>query len=209
MPPEVITPRFVPTPSTNVLPATYQGGASKIVTIGATKANDGKGTVPGEEPYVRNDLPGPQRLFLRDSEAKFFERIRHERKKTGQGPAIFPPEPIISKEPFKPRAFARITPLVEPCYVYHQRLYFEQPNFERVGYDFGVLQPAICLGVFYYDMALLPYHMWSHPTELGETNIGKCLPGDAAPFRIPCERFSVSGLLGQSATVIGLGYLIP
>ena len=55
----------------------------------------------------------------------------------------------------------------------------------------------------------LPYHIWSDLNVRYECNAGKCLPGDRAPFLIPRERFSVTGLLGQSGTMIGLGFLFP
>ena len=107
------------------------------------------------------------------------------------------------------RNLRRMAEHVEPCFVMHRRLLFEQPNFERVGYNFGVLQPAICLGVFYYDMALLPYHAWSDLHNRVDCNVGKCLPGDQAPLLLPLERFSVTGLAAQAGTITGLAFLFP
>lgn len=168
---------------------------------------------PGEdrvEPYVRTELPGPQRLFTRESEADFFDRISKEMlKQPGMNRAVFPESSILSREPYKRRDFPEMVEVVEPSYVCHRRLYFEQPNFERIGYNFGVLQPAICLGVFYYDMALLPYHVWTDVHDRGECNVGKCLPGDPAPLLVPRERLSVTGALGQAGTILGFVYLFP
>src|SRR5439155_17432134 len=105
--------------------------------------------------------------------------------------------------------FPKMVELVEPSYVCHGRLLWEQPNFERLGYNFGVLQPALCLGVFYYDTALLPYHVWSDWRCTMDCTYGRCMPGDQAPLLVPRERFSVTGLVGQSATLIGIGFLFP
>jgi hypothetical protein len=163
----------------------------------------------GDEMYLRTELPGPQRFFQRDSESAFFERIAQETKRQSGGRAIFPQDPVVAVEPFTPRRYPKMTALVEPSYVCHTRLLFEQPNFERTGYDFGVLTPAICLGVFYYDAAMMPYHIWSDLRHHDDCNVGKCLPGDPAPFRVNCERFSVTGLVGQGAFATGVGFLFP
>src|SRR5205807_8227795 len=96
---------------------------------------------------------------------------------------------------------------VDPCYVSHRRLYFEQPNFERTGYDFGVLQPALCVGAFYYDLVLLPYHFCTNPQDRNEYSVGKCLPGDQAPLLLRRERFSATGLLGMTGVATGIGLL--
>ena len=215
-PPAVVTPRFVPAtkapalvvpaagiearPVSTVLPPMPQPAAMRPPAV----AED------AIQLFATTDLPGPQRQFKRESEAQFFERIAQDfRKQTGAGKAIFPAEPIISKDPFRPRDFPHVMRHVEPGYVCHGRLYFEQPNFERTGYDFRVLQPAICLGVFYYDLALLPYHAWTDLQNRTECSAGKCLPGDQAPLLLPCERFSVTGLIGQSGAILGLSLLFP
>jgi hypothetical protein len=168
---------------------------------------------PGEERfdrYIRLELPGPQRLFSRESEEAFFDRISMEMNtQPGSNRAIFPESSVVGTGPFKRREFPEMIEVVEPSYVAHRRLYFEQPNFERTGYNFGLLQPAVCLGVFYYDAAMLPYHIWTDLRDRGETNAAKCLPGDPAPFLIPRERLSVTGAVGQVGTVFGLLYLFP
>jgi hypothetical protein len=171
---------------------------------------------------LRTDLPGPQRQFMRESEANFYERVRQDAKRhPGGTPAIFPSdEPVISRVTYVQPSYPRLDPrtrlpympnstLVESGFVIHHRLLFEQPNFERVGYDFGVAQTFAQLGVFYYDLALLPYHACSTPQPAFESNIGKCLPGDPAPFVIPRERLSVTGLVGEAGGIIGLSYLFP
>lgn len=212
---EYITPRFVTSPRTGptnaVAPVHYAQPVDEqqpIVPIAAQMPPRG----PGDDrmdAYVRTELPGPQRLFQRESEGQFFERIAQDMKKQpGATRAIFPESPVISKEKYAPRRFESMPAVVvEPSYVCHRRLLFEQPNFERAGYNFGILQPAIGIGIFYYDLALMPYHACSNLHDLGDCSVGKCLPGDPAPMYLPRERFSVTGLLGQSASIVGLAYL--
>lgn len=199
------------------LPMVYQppqgkNGAPPRVLASANEAADS---------FVRTELPGPQRLFMRESEAQFYERVRQEvKRRPGDGPAIFPQEPIISKASYIQPPYPRVDPIdkkpylprvevVEPSYVCHRRLLFEQPNFERAGWNFGAVQPALQMGIFYYDLAMLPYHFYSDLRHPGECSTGKCLPGDPAPFVVPIERFSVTGVIGQAGALIGGLYLFP
>jgi hypothetical protein len=64
------------------------------------------------------------------------------------------------------------------------------------------------LATFYYDVALAPYHLWSNFSNRGECSVGKCLPGDGAPFTVPVERFSVTGVIGEMGAIIGGAYLL-
>ena len=196
------------------MPAQHRS-PSGVVPAAYTPPPVAQGAMPrpqaGEEGdglYLHMELPGPQRLFMRDSESQFFDRLAQNMKKADGTRAIFPDEPVVSKQAYRPRNFPRMVELVEPSYVCHGRLLWEQPNFERTGYDLGVLQPAICMGVFFYDTALFPYHCWSDLSGRGDCSVGKCMPGDQAPFVVPCERFSVTGIVGQTGAMIGLGFLL-
>ncbi|MSQ95739.1 MAG: hypothetical protein EXR98_14455 [Gemmataceae bacterium] len=223
-----ITPKFVPVKkgsakSVQTAPAKPANAITPITFVQPMPALQPRKLGAPEdsaEVYVRLELPGPQRLFTRESESQFFERLAQDIRKTPGARAIFPEEPSISKVTLTQMPFPRVDPItkktyafqqttVEPCYVYHGRLYFEQPNFERTGWNFGVLQPAISLGVFYYDLALLPYHVCSDLQRGAECSAGKCLPGDPAPLLLPRERFSVTGLVGQTSVILGGYYLFP
>jgi hypothetical protein len=173
-----------------------------------------------EYSLVRTNLPGPQSLFHRESEDRFFERLRKQGKKGPNDLFYLPEEPPVSTisqtqhfypriDPITNEPFERHPLLVEPAYVCHGRLYFEQPNFERIGWDFGILQPGIELSIFYYDLVMLPYHSCSDLNCHYECSAGKCLPGDKAPLTVPCERFSVTGAIGEAAAIIGGIYMIP
>lgn len=156
------------------------------------------------------ELPGQERLFQRFSETEVFKRIEESAStKAGAGRVFFPEYPPISKEPFKPRAFAPMVEVVEPLVLEHGRLFFEQPNFERQGWDLGFFTTAINLGVFYYDVAMFPYHYWTRPCGCCDSSAGKCLPGDPTPLYLYHEPLSITGLAGQAATVVGGVFIFP
>jgi hypothetical protein len=159
---------------------------------------------------VVTELPGMDRIFRRESEKAFFQRLRDDYVERKPGTrVIFPPETPLTTEAFQRRKFPHLVRSVEPAYVCHGRLLFEQPNFERQGWDLGILTPVVNLGVYYYDLALLPYHCATRPFERTDCSAGKCLPGDPTPLYFYPEEFSVTGLAGQAAVVTGLFFLFP
>ncbi len=154
------------------------------------------------------EFPGPEAIFRRESEGEWRERIRQEAMAERQR-VTFPEEVPVSTEPFKRRQFPPMVRGVEPNYVCHGRLFFEQKNFERAGWDLGVLNPVVSLGIYYYDLATLPYHFMTRPFEQTDCSAGKCLPGDPTPLYLYRGEFSVTGLVGEAAVVTGLFYLFP
>lgn len=165
------------------------------------------GPVEGEEDLdfaINTDLPGPDRLFRRESEKQVFERIRQDaRRKAGNPRVVFPAEPVLSTATYAGRSFPRTMEWVEPGYVCHGRLMFEQPNLERQGWNLGVLTPVAAVTGFYYDLALFPYHYWTRPLQRWDCSAGKCLPGDPSPLLFYPEEYSLTGLLGQAAFIAG------
>jgi len=218
-----VTPKFVPTGQRDVelITATHEEAPnSKQPGIkNGVQQVGGQSEKTTDQYVIRTELPGPQRQFMRESQAKFYDRIRQELKSQGStNPAIFPEDMPVSKEVYTRPSYPRVDPLlrqpfpemielVEPAYVCHRRLLFEQPNFERAGWNLGAAQPLAHITVFYYDLALMPYHFYSDFRNRGECSVGKCLPGDPAPFTVPIERFSVTGLIGEAGAIIGGLYL--
>lgn len=173
----------------------------KVVRTGAQMAGRTKTETEDIDFFVRTELPDPGELFRRDSEAQLFERIRQEaRKRPGTTRVIFPTEPVIGKGPYEGRHFPQALETVEPFYVCHRRLLFEQPNFERYGWSLGAVQPGVELLVFYYDVLMLPYHIWERPCQDYDCSAGKCLPGDPTPLWLWRERFSLTGLAAEVGT---------
>jgi hypothetical protein len=193
--------------------AVYFGKSAGQDAIQQTAQTPAKAKERADDSYdfsVATELPGPDRVFRRQSESEFLERIRQEsRVKPGQGRIIFPEEQPLTTETYERRHFPHIVKGVEPAYVCHGRLFFEQPNFERQGWDLGYLTPLVNLGVYYYDLALLPYHCATCPFQRTDCSAGKCLPGDPTPFYLYPEKLSVTGLVGQATVVTGLFYLFP
>ena len=67
------------------------------------------------------------------------------------------------------------------------RNFLEQRNFERYGWDLGVLQPVLSTGLFYADFVTLPLHWLADPFRCYDCNAGLCLPGDPVPLLwYPC-----------------------
>jgi hypothetical protein len=158
---------------------------------------------------IHPELPGIIDLTRRLSEAQLFESIRQEaRKRPGSGRIAFPVEPVIGTEPYAGRRFHQMVTTVEPAYICHKRLLFQQANFERFGWDVGAIQPSLHLLIFWYDMVFLPYHIWERPCQDFDCTAGRCLPGDPTPFRIPRERFSLSGLAAEIGTFFGGAFII-
>jgi len=137
-------------------------------------------------PLLRLDLPGPQGLFRLESEDQLRERLRQEAKQrpgVARGNLEFPDDRItLSKEPFPTRYWQQQVEVVEPYYVAYRKLYFNQINLSRYGWDMGVLAPLISAGTFVVDFASMPLQILSDPCRCFEYNTGYFLPGDPVPF---------------------------
>jgi hypothetical protein len=167
---------------------------------------------PGESEIPSLEPPGPQEIFKLDSEARFQERLRQKgRDRTPPEPIQFPDEAIavVGKGPYQGRHFAQRDMLVEPSYVCYGRLYFEDKNSERYGWDLGFIQPFMSAGIFYWDLATLPYRFWTNPCRWYECSSGYCLPGDPVPYLIYPPQISLTGIAAEAATVVGLLAAFP
>jgi hypothetical protein len=163
---------------------------------------------------IQLEPPGPDRLFRVESEANFYERIRQETRGRQSADRIverveFPVEPVLATGSFPGRTFPPLQEVVEPNYLCYGRLYFEEKNSERYGWDLGIIQPLVSAGAFYCDLLWLPYHMGTEPCRKYECNAGYCLPGDPVPYLIYPPEFSVTGLAAETAVVAGLLYIFP
>ena len=152
-------------------------------------------------------LPGPNELYRRRlSEAQWQEQQRQDAKRFGVNKKVIFPEPLVlTTEKFKPRAWSPSISYVTPGYVVHDRLLFEQINFERYGWELGVLGPPVQAGTYFIDLAMLPYRLLSRPLDQMDTSAGKYLPGDNVPLMLYPESFSITGLAGT----VGLYGLAP
>jgi hypothetical protein len=167
---------------------------------------------PGEDTDYQIQLtpPGSQRLFRMESENRLHERMRQEALQRPQPERIeFPKYEPLSKEAFAGRAWPQQYEVVEPAYVCYRRLYFEDLNSERYGWDLGFIQPFVSAGKFFTDVAFLPYHLGTDWKRHHECNSGYCLPGDPVPYRLYPPGVSTAGTAAQVGTVLAILAIFP
>jgi hypothetical protein len=159
---------------------------------------------------IRFDPPGPDLYFRRESENQVFDRILQEAQaRPGAARVVFPERAPPSRDPYEPRRFLQMVAEIEPAFVMHRRLFFEQPNFDRYGSELGALQPGISTLRFFYDVALLPYHKWSYPRQHWDSSAGKLLPGDVVPLYWQREPLTLTGLTAQAMAITGGLFALP
>jgi hypothetical protein len=176
---------------------------------GVVQAQAPPPAAPGEAEFPV-EPPGPEIVFQLESEAALFVRLQNEARANGKlQPLEFPHEPVVSREKYYGRDWPRRVCSVEPNVVCYPRLLFEQPNFERYGWDLGIWSPVVSAGKFYADVALLPYHAFSDPFRCYDCNAGYCLPGDPVPLLLyPCE-VSATGAVAEAGAVVTLLAVFP
>ncbi len=179
----------------------------------APKLGDMRAADTGDqgEYSVQLEPPGPQRLFRLESERSLQERMRQEALQRPNPERInFPEEPDVSGgRPWQLRAFAPSHEVVEPCYLCYGKLFFEERNSERFGWDLGWIQPFVSAANFYKDVALLAYHWGSDPCGCSDCDSGYCLPGDPVPYVLYPPGLSVKGLVAEGAAWVGLAAICP
>ena len=113
-------------------------------------------------------------------------------------------DPIVARVGTTPPMRA----LLEPGFVVHRRLYFEDKNSERYGWELGLAQPLLSLAIFYKDVLLYPAHLGSNMRERYSTNAGKYLPGSPVPYYIYPPEITVVGFVIGSAAIVGTVFLL-
>ncbi len=99
--------------------------------------------------------------------------------------------------------------VIEPNYVIYRRLYFQQNNFERYGWDLGPVTSVVSAATFLADFLTLPYHAFTDPCRCMESNAGWCLPGDPVPLMLYPPELSLTGTLAEAGTVLALVAIFP
>lgn len=160
---------------------------------------------------IQLEPPGPDRLFRLESEASLNERIRQEARGRGVSPEriTFPEEPVLSTERYSGRSWPKQTAIAEPHYVCHRRLYFEQRNEERFGWDLGFIHPVVSAAYFFGDLATMPYKFGTEPCRWWECSAGLCLPGQPTPYLLYPPQPSVTGIVMEAAIIGTLFAIFP
>ncbi len=210
----------VPAPAPLPAPAAQPVSLPSYVEPVAAQGKDDKGKddkMPGQfKPggfstlEFRNlqQVPSLEVLSRLESQEALFRRMSEEARASNER-LTFPTEPILSRVPFQGRHEVPLAKLVEPAFVVHGRLFFEQPNMERGLWNIGILGPVLSTGKFYWDVAWLPYNAATRPCQQYDTSAGKCLPGDPTPFLLYPVELSLTGAVAEAAVVTGLVAIFP
>ena len=126
----------------------------------------------------------------------------------------FPALPVVSPKDVtyksKTWAYEPRQVLVEPGYVVHRRLHFEERNHERSGWDLGPLSTLVGVTHFGRDLLMWPqslasgcvYGFWS-------TSAGKCLPGSPSPYNLYPPGLTVTGSVFEAGVLTGAAFFLP
>jgi hypothetical protein len=155
--------------------------------------------------------PGFEQIFNHlDSELDLQERIRQQKADYDpNNKVVFPVEPEVSKEPYQGRDWARRAIYAEPNYVIYDRLFFENINSERYGWDLGIIGPLVDTGIAIKDMLLFPMHAGTDPFRIHEANTGYCLPGDPVAYLLYPPEVSVTGAFLEAGVIVTLLAVFP
>ncbi len=165
----------------------------------------------GPNVVVPRVLPNKDDVFRLDNDQTLHEQIQRELGNQKDlfpkaGSLIDPGTQYVPKTVNYPAMQAKL----EPTYVIHRRLYFEDKNAERGGWDLGAIQPFVSAGWFARDLLQLPHNVASGVWKnRWDTSAGKCLPGDPTPYYLYPRGYTVSGLMMQSTVLVGLPFIFP
>ncbi len=157
-------------------------------------------------------LPSRDEVFRMISDKELDARILKDLKKSTDVKFPAPAALKSSNEAYVSRVntYAPIQVSVEPNYVVHRRLYFEEVNSERSGWDAGPAQFLISAGYFYKDVLFLPHNIasgfWKNRYEVSS---GKCMPGNPTPYYLYPPGFTVGGTLTEAVVLTGTAFIFP
>lgn len=121
-------------------------------------------------------------------------------------------EPLVPVgTPYTPTTahFSPMRAQLEPGYVVHRRLYFEEKNSERYGWELGIAQPVVSTLAFYKDTLLLPSKFASNLFERYDTSAGKCPPGSPVPYFLYPPEIDILGGSFGAGVFVGAAFLFP
>jgi hypothetical protein len=177
-----------------------------VLFLGSAARGQDAAPQPKPAPAAFQTAPEPDRVFRLESESLLFQRMAREalEGKTPLGlsyTAVFPVYPPVPPPEYPPRAWEALVERVEPAYLCYDRLFFEQINAERYGWSLGPLHPLISAGIFFFDVATLPYHAGTDPLRCYECNSGYALPGDLMPLLLYRPDLNLPGIVAQTVAI--------
>lgn len=99
--------------------------------------------------------------------------------------------------------------LNHPVPVYHQPLYFEDPNLERCGAGFGILTEAVSAIRFFGRIPLAPYMAASQSPHDCVQSLGECKVCERYGKRAYLPPPTENALALEAAVIVGLVFLLP
>ncbi len=191
-------------------------------------------TVPVPPEFIK--LPPKENIFMvyndLELEKAIMERLRQDlreqwiRQNPNKDPnrdykpeeneryLVFPSLPVVSPPGVtyqsKTASYAPSKVIVEPGYVVHRRLYFEEKNSERAGWDLGPLSVVVGATYFYRDALFWPQSIGTAVARgFWDTSAGKCLPGTPSPYYLYPPNLSVTGTAFETLAITGAAFLFP
>lgn len=164
-------------------------------------------------PRYPGALPNAAEVFRFDDDRELNRRILTDLGRPLEEAVRVPPAKLVAADvTYKPKTsdYPPTQILLEPNYVVHRRLYYEERNAERYGWDAGLIQPLISTGYFYKDVLMAPHNLVAGGLrERYQTSAGKCLPGDPVPYNLYPPGFTPGGLVVGGGIITGLAFIFP
>jgi hypothetical protein len=205
-------PRIFHAPSATPLPPAEPFHAADPVRQTLFQAELPPGAPAGAQPYqIQLEPPGLERLAISaQSDASLQQRMTQEmRNRFPMEHAIFPESPVLSTDIYNGRSWEPRKITVAPNYVVYRRLLFQQINFERYGWDLGVLAPPLSAMAFLWDFVMLPYNLGTDPCRCFDSSAGYCLPGDPVPLILYPPELSLTGAALEVGAILTLVAVFP
>jgi hypothetical protein len=200
-------------PAAPTQPAIYQAPATPLpaTQLWRPVRFQADGLSPAQEYPIQLEPPDMPRVAQSlQSDVSLQERIRQEhRERKSMERITFPQSPVLSTDTYAGRSWEASKMIVEPNYVIYRRLYFQQNNFERYGWDLGPVTSLVCATTFLTDFLSMPYQVLTDPCRCMESNAGWCLPGDPVPLMLYPPEISLTGTLAEAGAVLAIVSIFP
>jgi len=148
-----------------------------------------------EDP-CRNQCPRPDGLCAEVDEKDRF--------------SICPELTPLSEDEYQTRHLPSSVYAWEAPNLWHNPLYFEDPQLERYGHSYNeAIQPFVSIGKFGIQLVGLPYQMKIDPVCKKKYTLGWYRPGECAPKKLYQVPFNCDAAATQAAATTGMIFLIP
>lgn len=191
-------------------------GLAILTWRGVAPAQEPGGLVQEAPPSVLEPLPAPRKSderfqrFLQPLDTLSTDiKPQSGRLPKSFGAEVFSPQDALGQVPAEYRPVEPFAFDWEATGIYHQPLYFEQPNLERHGYSLGLLQPVASGAHFFATVPALPYLMAATPPRWRVYSLGHSRPGSVTDYRVIRPPLSLRGAAAQSLIVTGLIFVVP